>query len=196
MTDPRTPLASLFIHPLAVVETLSIGVGTRIWGWTHVQDNVSIGASCNIGEHCFIENGVTIGDRVVVKNGISLWTGSIIEDGVFLGPHAVFTNERFPRTGFRKDWEGIRICEGASIGAGAVILPGVTVGRFATVGAGAVVTRDIPDQALAYGNPAEVKGWVCICGIRLTVDKSKNLAECECGRKYCVSEGRRLVAHS
>jgi UDP-2-acetamido-3-amino-2,3-dideoxy-glucuronate N-acetyltransferase len=94
---------------------------------------VAIGEGCNIGEHCFIENGVRIGNHVIVKNGVSLWTGTILEDGVFIGPCAVFTNERFPRSGYRKDWEGIRVSEGASIGAGAVVLQGVTIGRYATV---------------------------------------------------------------
>ena len=181
---------AVFIHPLAVVESDKIGQGTRVWGWTHVQEDVVIGECCNIGEHCFLENGVLIGNRVVIKNGISLWTGIVIENDVFLGPHAVFTNERFPRAGFRKEWEIIRICKGATIGAGAVILPGITVGRFATVGAGAVVTKDVPEQVLAYGNPAEVKGWMCFCGLKLCLNTVKNRAVCVCGREYEVEDER------
>lgn len=179
-----------FIHPLAVAETKQIGYGTRIWGWSHIQEDVIIGESCNVGEHCFLENGVRIGNRVVIKNGISLWTGVIVEDDVFLGPHAIFSNERYPRAGFRKEWEGIRICKGATIGAGAVILPGIIVGRFATVGAGAVVTKDVPEYGMAYGNPAKVKGWVCICGIKLRLNKMKNRAVCVCGREYVFKDER------
>ena len=173
-----------FVHRAALVETKRIGKGTRIWGWSHIQKDVVIGEDCNIGEHCFIENGVRIGNRVIVKNGISLWSGTILEDEVFLGPNSVLTNERFPRSGFRKEWEGIRICQGASIGAGAVILPGVVVGRYATVGAGALVTREVPNHAMAYGSPAKVKGWMCICGLKL-VFKNKR-AQCSCGRKFLL----------
>jgi acetyltransferase-like isoleucine patch superfamily enzyme len=179
--------SSVFIHRLAVVETKEIGKETRVWGWTHIQQEVAIGEFCNIGEHCFLENGVRIGSRVVVKNGISLWEGTTVEDGVFLGPHAVFTNERFPRSGFRKEWEAIRICRGATVGAGAVILPGVVVGSFATVGAGAVVTRDVPGHALVYGNPAEIRGWVCVCGLKLGLAEGE--FNCTCGRTYRFEEG-------
>ena len=158
---------STFIHPLAIVETQRIGADTRIWGWSHVQEKVSIGVSCNIGEHCFIENGVTIGDRVVVKNGISLWEGTMIGNDVFLGPHAVFSNERYPRSGFPKNYDPIIIENGASIGAGAIITPGMKIGRYATVGAGAVVTRSVTAHALVHGNPARFRGWMCICGLKL-----------------------------
>jgi acetyltransferase-like isoleucine patch superfamily enzyme len=173
-----------FSHKTALVESKSIGKGTRIWAWSHIQKDVVIGEECNIGEHCFIENGVRIGNKVIVKNGISLWSGTILEDGVFLGPNAVLTNERFPRSGFRKEWEGIRICQGASIGAGSVILPGVVVGRYASVGAGTLVTKDVPNHALAYGTPVKVKGWMCICGLKL-VFKNKR-AQCSCGRKFLL----------
>lgn len=142
-----------FSHKTALVESKSIGKGTRIWAWSHIQKDVVIGKDCNIGEHCFIENGVRIGNKVIVKNGISLWSGTILEDGVFLGPNAVLTNEEFPRSGFRKEWEGIRICQGASIGAGAVILPGVVVGQYATVGAGAVVTKIFQIMLLYMATP-------------------------------------------
>ena len=177
-----------FIHPLAVVETNCIGAGTRIWGWSHVQGDVSIGASCNIGEHCFIENGVRIGDRVVVKNGISLWEGTVIGNDAFLGPHAVFSNERYPRSGFPKVYDPIIIKDGASIGAGAIITPGVKIGRYATVGAGAVVARSVPPHALVHGNPARFQGWMCVCGRKLAVSKiADGLVTCECGRMYSVT---------
>jgi acetyltransferase-like isoleucine patch superfamily enzyme len=172
-----------FIHPLASVETKRVGRGTRIWGWSHVQEDVVIGENCNIGEHCFLENGVRIGDDVVVKNGISLWTGVVVEDGAFLGPHAVFTNERFPRSGFPKGYEQIVIGRGASVGAGAVIVPGVRVGRYATIGAGAVVTKNVPEHALVTGNPARMRGWVCVCGTVLRKGEAGHIA-CACGRRY------------
>ncbi|MCX5829809.1 MAG: acyltransferase [Deltaproteobacteria bacterium] len=178
-----------FVHPLAIVETRSIGEGTRIWGWSHVQEQVSIGASCNVGEHCFIENGVKIGDRVVVKNGISLWEGTMIGNDVFLGPHAVFSNERYPRSGYPKTYEPIIIEDGVSIGAGAIIAPGVKIGRYASVGAGAVVTRMVTAHALVHGNPARSKGWMCVCGLKLpSSDGSVSVVSCTCRRMYSISE--------
>jgi acetyltransferase-like isoleucine patch superfamily enzyme len=182
MNTPQKPPP--FIHPLAVVETEMVGCGTRIWAWSHLQKDVVIGEYCNIGEHCFLENGVRIGNRVVIKNGISLWEGIHVADDVFIGPHAVFTNERFPRAGFRKKYEPITIAEGASIGAGAVITPGIKLGRYATVGAGSVVTHDIPDHALVTGNPASFHAWMCICGLKLKLDEPNNQSVCECGAKY------------
>ena len=182
--------SSPFVHPQAVVETQRIGPGTRIWGWTHVQEDVAIGDWCNVGEHCFIENGVRIGHRVIIKNGISLWSGTVIEDDVFLGPHTIFSNERFPRAGFRKEWEGVRVCRGATIGAGVVLLAGVIIGRYATVGAGSVVTRDVEPHALVFGNPAQARGWMCRCGLKLKTPEAEDVAMCGCGRKYLVLGGK------
>jgi acetyltransferase-like isoleucine patch superfamily enzyme len=180
---------SVYIHPLAIVETNRVGAGTRIWGWSHIQEDVVVGEGCNIGEHCFIENGVEIGSRVVVKNGISLWNGIKIADDAFLGPHAVFTNERFPRSGFPKQYEPIIIEHGASIGAGAVIVPGVKIGTYATVGAGAVVTKNVLGHTLVIGNPARWQAWMCICGLRLHPGAIKDYTECKCGRRYLVTDG-------
>ncbi len=182
---------TIFIHPMAVVESEKIGQGTRIWGWSHVQADVVVGEHCNIGEHCFLENGVCVGNRVVIKNGISLWEGTRIADDVFLGPHAIFTNERFPRSGFGKSFEPIAIDKSASIGAGTVILPGVRIGRYATVGAGSVVTRDVHEYTLVLGNPARFNGWMCVCGLRLTPPNSDtNEITCVCGRRYEVEDER------
>lgn len=178
-----------FLHPFAVVESNQIGQGTRIWGWTHIQADVIIGKNCNIGEHCFIENGVKIGNNVVVKNGISLWNGVTVLDDAFLGPHAVFTNERYPRSGFPKQYEKIVIEQGASLGAGVVVVPGVTIGRYATVGAGSVVTKKVVPHALVFGNPAIIFGWMCICGLKLSKEQESETV-CSCGRKYSISAER------
>ncbi len=182
-----------FVHPKAVVETAHVGQGTRIWGWTHVQTDVIIGENCNIGEHCFLENGVRIGNNVVIKNGISLWNGLTILDGAFLGPYAIFTNERYPRSGFPKQYEKIVIEEGASLGAGVVVVPGVTIGRYATVGAGALVTKDVAPHALVFGNPAGTIGWMCICGLKLSKGQESEVV-CSCGRKYSIkAEGCQII---
>lgn len=171
----------VYIHPKAIVDSSQIGDGTRIWAFTHVMVGAKIGSGCNIGEHCFIENDVTIGDNVVVKNGISIWDGVTVEDGAFLGPHMIFTNDLEPRSGFPKELVRTLVKKGATIGAGAVIICGVTIGSYATVGAGAVVTKDVPAHALVYGNPAKKKGWVCVCG--RTYRFENNHAHCVCGRQ-------------
>jgi len=174
-----------FQHRLAVVETgVTIGPRTRIWAFVHVLSGVVIGEDCNICDHTFIEGEVRIGKRVTIKCGVSLWEGVIVEDDVFIGPNAVFTNDKRPRS--RKHPEHfptILLKEGASLGANATILPGITVGRWAMVGAGAVVTHDVPDYALVIGTPARLMGWVCECGEKLSLSAARQLA-CGCGRRY------------
>jgi len=127
-----------------------------------------IGADCNIGEHCFIETGVVLGDRVTVKNGVAVWNGVVAEDDVFLGPNAVLTNDLRPRSKvFRGGARSTLLRQGASVGANATLLCGITIGTYAMIGAGAVVTRDVPAHALVVGNPGRVVGRVCRCGARL-----------------------------
>jgi acetyltransferase-like isoleucine patch superfamily enzyme len=152
-----------------------------------------IGANCNIGEHCFIEDGVEIGDEVVIKNGIAVYAGVRIEDGAFIGPNAVFTNEIAPRSGYPKPRAPTVVRRGASIGANATIVANTEIGAYASVGAGTVVTRDVPPHALVYGIPARQRGWVCVCGERL--HRHDGLWRCECGRAYDVTDGQ-LVARA
>jgi len=172
------------IHPLALVETASIGPGTRIWAFAHVLKGARIGSQVKIGDHCFIENDVIIGDHVIIKNGISIWDGVTIEDGAFLGPNVALTNDHFPRSGFPKGLERTLIGKGASIGANSTIVAGVTLGAYCTVGAGSVVTRSVPAYALAYGNPARCRGWVCACGLKLGPAAESGRTVCACGRGY------------
>ncbi|MBC7261424.1 MAG: N-acetyltransferase, partial [Chloroflexi bacterium] len=165
------------IHPTAEVSPQAyIGAGTKIWHQAQVREGARIGQSCIIGKGVYIDFDVVIGNRVKIQNGASIYHGVTIEDGVFIGPHACLTNDKLPRAitpeGQLKrdtDWEvgKILIQYGASIGAGAIILPGVTVGRFAMVGAGAVVTKDVVAHGLVIGNPARLVGFVCQCGHRL-----------------------------
>lgn len=146
-----------FIHEKALVEDgAQIGANTRIWAFVHILPRAVIGRDCNICDHVFIENDVVIGDRVTIKCGVQIWDGLRIEDDVFIGPNATFTNDFFPRS--RQSFELMRTCvkKGASIGANATILPGITIGENAMVGAGAVVTKDVPAGMLVAGNPARI----------------------------------------
>lgn len=147
-----------FIHPQSLVETgAAIGSNTRVWAFVHILPGAVIGADCNICDHVFIENDVIVGDRVTIKSGVQLWDGVRLEDDVFIGPNATFSNDPFPRS---KQWPErflqTRVKRGASIGANATLLPGITVGEQAMVGAGAVVVRDVPDHAVVVGNPARI----------------------------------------
>lgn len=161
------------IHPTAEVEPGAVvGAGTRIWHHCHVRAGAVIGEGCSLGYGVYVDAGARVGDRCKLQNRVSVYHGVTIEDGVFVGPHATFTNDKHPRAirpdgapATDADWtvSHTLVREGASIGAGAVVLP-VTVGRWAMVAAGAVVTRDVPDQALVAGNPARQVGWVCPCG--------------------------------
>lgn len=152
---------SYFIHPLADIQTESIGENTRVWQFVVALPHAKIGADTNICSHCLIENDVVIGDRVTVKSGVQIWDGLRIGNDVFIGPNASFANDRFPRSRQRPEkFLETTIQDGASIGAGAVILPGIVIGAKAMVAAGAVVTRSVPPNAIVVGNPAKIVGYV------------------------------------
>lgn len=150
-----------FRHPAAIVESAAIGEGTRVWAFAHILSGAVIGCDCNICDHVFVESDVTVGNRVTVKCGVQLWAGVDLHDDVFIGPNATFTNDPFPRSKHH-DRPLLRtvVERGASIGANATLLPGVRVGRNAMVGAGAVVTADVPANAIVVGNPARITGYV------------------------------------
>jgi acetyltransferase-like isoleucine patch superfamily enzyme len=170
------------IHPTAEVESgAEIGPSTRVWHFAHIRYGAVVGDHCNIGHSVYIDSGVVVGDNVKLQNRVSLYRGVTLEDGVFVGPHVTFTNDKYPRaittTGVavsEEDWTPVPtlVRYGASIGAGAVILPGITVGQWAMVGAGALVTRDVPDHGLVTGVPARLVGYACCCGRPLHEDDS------------------------
>lgn len=154
-------MSDWFKHPNALCESTAIGAGTRVWAFAHVLPGAVVGRDCNICDHVFIENDVVLGDRVTVKCGVQLWDGVRLEDDVFVGPNATFTNDIFPRSKQPPASFGQTLVRaGASIGANATILTGVTVGARAMVGAGAVVTRSVPPNAIVVGNPAKIVGYV------------------------------------
>lgn len=198
-------VAQTYIHPTAEVSPAArIGEGTRIWHGAQVREGVHIGSECIVGKNAYVDFDVVIGDRVKIQNNVSVYHGVTIEDGVFVGPHVCFCNDELPRAitpeGDLKaadDWivGPVVVRYGASIGAGSIITPNVTIGRFALVGAGSVVTRSVPDHGLVYGNPARLHGYVCACGRRLT-GMAESPAEvtgmCEvCQRHYAFAVAAR-----
>ena len=179
-TSPETPY---FVHPSTVIDNhVSIGEGTKIWHFSHILSHSRIGEHCNIGQNVVIGPDVTIGKSCKIQNNVSIYAGVTLEDGVFCGPSMVFTNVHNPRAEIKKMDEArpTLVKRGATIGANATIVCGVTIGRYAFVGAGAVVTKDVADYELVAGNPAKQIGWVCHCG-----EKLNNLLVCvTCSRKY------------
>ena len=178
---------SVFVHPNALVESDDVGARTRVWAFAHIMPGAVVGSDCNICDHAFIETGARLGNRVTVKNNVLVWDKVTVEDEVFLGPNAVFTNDLTPRVAFKKkpeEFVATLVKRGATIGANATIVCGVTIGEQAMIGAGAVVKRDVPAHALVVGNPAKRIGWACVCGTRLGDD----LACPSCGRRFVETE--------
>lgn len=174
--------SSVFIHERALCESNDIGPRTRIWAFAHVMKSARVGSDCNIGDHAFIESGAVIGDRVTVKNNVLVWDKVSIEDDVFLGPNAVFTNDLTPRSHVKKPSRELiptHVRRGATVGANATLVCGITIGAYSFIGAGAVVATDVPDYALVLGNPAKQAGWVCECGLKLP-----GSLHCACGHRY------------
>lgn len=160
------------INPLSDVQSDKIGDKTIIWQFCVILKGAEIGENCNICSHVYIENDTKIGNNVTIKSGVQIWDGIYIEDDVFIGPNVTFTNDHVPRS--KNHSQKLRktyIKRGASIGANATILPGITIGEYAFIGAGSVVTKDVPPYALCYGNPARQKGYVTKEGILLDMDK-------------------------
>ena len=185
-------MSSFFVHQSSFVDDgAEIGEGTKIWHFSHIMSGSKIGKNCNIGQNVVISPAVIIGNNVKIQNNVSVYTGVIIEDDAFLGPSMVFTNVINPRSHVsRKDeYKKTFVKKGASIGANATIVCGITLGRYCFIGAGSVVTKDIPDYGLYYGNPARFRGWICQCGVQLNnFLKSKNeIFSCpSCGDKYKI----------
>ncbi|MBN2561411.1 MAG: N-acetyltransferase [Phycisphaerae bacterium] len=178
---------SAFVHPTAVVdEGAKIGAGTHVWHFCHIMSGAVIGERCNLGQNVFIGNGARLGNNVRLQNNVSVYDGVEIEDDVFCGPSMVFTNDLYPRTNEARRHAFVptptRVCRGASIGANATLICGITIGEYALIGAGAAVSRDLPAYALAVGVPARIMGWVSRYGERLQFG-SDNEAVCPVTRE-------------
>lgn len=181
-----------FAHETSVIEEgCEIGAGTKIWHFTHIMSGCRIGRNCNLGQNVVVSPEVVLGDNVKVQNNVSIYTGVICEDNVFLGPSMVFTNVTNPRSNVnrRGQYEKTMVRKGATIGANATIVCGVTLGEFCFIGAGAVVTKDVPPYALMIGNPARQSGWMSEYGHRLHFDDAGNAACPESGEKYILANG-------
>ena len=173
MNDPA------YIHSHAIVDKdVELGDNTKVWAFAQIMSGAVVGENCSISGGCFIESGAKIGSRVTIKNACLIWDGITIEDDCFIGPNVTFSNDKQPRSprmplakerySDPKNWRiETRVEKGASIGAGTVIAPGITIGAYAMIGAGSLITKDVPPHALSYGSPAEMKGMVCECGTKI-----------------------------
>ena len=178
--------SEVFVHPQGICESTDVGSGTRVWAFAHVLDGATIGNDCNICDHAYIENGVTVGNRVTIKNRVLLFEGVTVQDDVFLGPGVIFTNDLRPRAFIKRggtDLSPTVVERGATLGAGVVVVCGISIGAYAFVGAGTVLTRDVPAHAFVVGNPGRSIGWACECGSRLPASFA-----CECGITYRLAD--------
>lgn len=178
-----------FVHPTAEVsDKAKIGARTRIWHFAHIREDAYIGENCSISKDVYIDVGVSVGNNVKIQNGVSVYKGVTVEDEVFLGPNATFSNDLYPRV-FPTDWKILAtlIKRGASVGANATIVCGVTLGEYCMVGAASVVTKNVPPYGLVVGNPARLTGFVCKCGHKAYLKEKKKdfaLLECEACKEF------------
>lgn len=181
-----------YIDPSSQVQSSNIGEDTFIWQFVVILPGAKIGKNCNINCHCFIENDVIIGDNVTLKSGVFLWDGMRLENNVFIGPNVTFVNDMYPRSkNHAVVFEKTLISNGASIGANSTILGGLTIGMNAMIGAGSVVTRNVQNNSLWVGNPAQFKAFICDCGRKLNPD----LTCSHCNNVYAFSDENRSVIY-
>jgi len=168
-------VSKVYVDPTAIIDKeVSIGSGSKVWHFVHIMEDTKIGKECVLADYVYVGRGVNIGNNVKIENRATVYEGVTIEDNVFVGPHVTFTNDPYPRS-FNTDWKILQtlVKEGSSIGARTVIVCGNTIGEYSVVGAGSVVTKNIPPHALAYGNPARIRGFVCRCGRKLETKEKK-----------------------
>ena len=191
MNNKPKPPRPFFVHPQGLCESDQVGAGTRVWAFAHVLAGAVVGEDCNICDGAYVEGGAVVGNRVTVKNHVLIFEGVTVEDDAFLGPGVVFTNDIRPRAHIKRLGDALAtttVRSGATLGAGVVVVCGITIGANAFIGAGTVVTREVPPHAFVVGNPARQIGWACRCGKRLP----ETLACETCGGKYAVSPGHQL----
>lgn len=185
-----------YSHESAYIdEGAEIGDGTKIWHFCHIMPRSMIGKNCILGQNVFIAADTIIGDNVKIQNNVSVYTGVIMENDVFLGPSMVFTNVINPRSHIERksEYQTTLVKRGATIGANATILCGITIGEYAFIGAGSVITRDVPAHALTYGNPARIQGWMCQCGLKLSFQHTREEENACCTTCGCLYTKRGMV---
>ena len=182
-------MSKSFIHPTTCIDNdVHIGTGTRVWHFSHITSGAKIGQNCTLGQNTFIGSGVRIGNSCKLQNNVSVYEGVTLEDGVFCGPSCVFTNDPNPRALYPKKglYKSTTVKRGASIGANATIVCGVTIGRYAFVGAGSLVSTNVPDYGLVYGVPASLRGWMCECGSKISFENEISICP-TCQREFTLS---------
>jgi acetyltransferase-like isoleucine patch superfamily enzyme len=186
-------VSKVYVDSTAIIDKeVSLGSGTKVWHFVHIMEDAKIGKQCVLADYVYVGKGVNIGNNVKIENRATVYEGVTIEDNVFVGPHVTFTNDPYPRS-FNTDWKILQtlVKEGVSIGAGTVIVCGITIGVYSLVGAGSVVTKNVPPHALVCGNPARIRGFVCRCGRKLETEEKKKdhvLMKCPvCSEKYKIA---------